>query len=421
MWKLRREGQVIAPDERLPMPAMFGLGAQHVLAMFGSTAIVPVLIDFPVSTTLLFSGIGTLLFVLITGNRVPSYTGSSFAFIAPVIAASAEGGPEQALGGIVAAGVVLALLGLLIDRVGYRIVEFLLPPVVTGAIVALIGLNLAPVAKDQFSQQAGIALFTLIAILLATVALRGLAQKLSVFLGVAAGYIFAAILGKVDWTAVHAADWVGFPDFMSPSFDLSAILLVVPSVVLVLIAENAAHVKAVAAMTERDLDPLIGRSIAADGAATTLAGLFGGVGTTTYAENIGVMGLTRVYSTLAYIIAGCIAIALALLPKFGAIISAIPVGVLGGAVTVLFGLIAVLGARIWIDNRVDFRDPVNLTTAGVALIVGAGDFTLHWGDYTFAGIALGTVAAIVAYQVLRALSAERPSPPMDPGPGLGSR
>lgn len=421
MWKLRREGQVIAPDERLPMPAMFGLGAQHVLAMFGSTAIVPVLIDFPVSTTLLFSGIGTLLFVLITGNRVPSYTGSSFAFIAPVIAASAEGGPEQALGGIVAAGVVLALLGLLIDRAGYRIVEFLLPPVVTGAIVALIGLNLAPVAKDQFSQQAGIALFTLVAILLATVALRGLAQKLSVFLGVAAGYIFAAILGKVDWTAVHAADWVGFPDFMSPSFDLSAILLVVPSVVLVLIAENAAHVKAVAAMTERDLDPLIGRSIAADGAATTLAGLFGGVGTTTYAENIGVMGLTRVYSTLAYIIAGGIAIALALLPKFGAIISAIPVGVLGGAVTVLFGLIAVLGARIWIDNRVDFRDPVNLTTAGVALIVGAGDFTLHWGDYTFAGIALGTVAAIVAYQVLRALSAERPSPPMDPGPGLGSR
>ncbi|MDA0183743.1 purine/pyrimidine permease [Solirubrobacter phytolaccae] len=421
MWKLRREGQIIAPDERLPMPAMFGLGAQHVLAMFGSTAIVPVLIDFPVSTTLLFSGIGTLLFVLITGNRVPSYTGSSFAFIAPVIAASAEGGPEQALGGIVAAGVVLALLGLLIDRAGYRIVEFLLPPVVTGAIVALIGLNLAPVAKDQFSQQAGIALFTLVAILLATVALRGLAQKLSVFLGVAAGYVFAAILGKVDWTAVHAADWVGFPDFMSPSFDLSAILLVVPSVVLVLIAENAAHVKAVAAMTERDLDPLIGRSIAADGAATTLAGLFGGVGTTTYAENIGVMGLTRVYSTLAYIIAGCIAIALALLPKFGAIISAIPVGVLGGAVTVLFGLIAVLGARIWIEARVDFRDPVNLATAGVALVVGAGDFTLNWGDYTFAGIALGTIAAIVIYQVLRPLGEERSSPPMDPGPGLGSR
>jgi uracil-xanthine permease len=412
-WTLRRggEGQVVAPDERLPWPAMLGLGAQHVLAMFGSTAIVPVLIGFPVSTTLLFSGIGTLLFVLITRNRVPSYTGSSFAFIAPVIAAKAEGGIPAALGGILCAGVVLFLVGLLIDRVGYRVVEFLLPPVVTGAIVALIGLNLAPVAKDEFTQQAGIALFTLAAILLATVALRGLAAKLSVFLGVTAGYIFAAILGKVDWTAVHTADWIGFPEFTAPVFNGRAILLVVPAVVLVLLAENAAHVKAVAAMTERDLDPLIGRSIMADGAATTLAGAFGGVGTTTYAENIGVMGLTRVYSTLAYIIAGVIAIGLALLPKFGAIIGAIPVGVLGGAVTVLFGLIAVLGARIWIEAKVDFRDPVNLTTAAVALIVGAGNFTLHWGNYEFAGIALGTFGAIAIYQILRPLSAGTPDPP----------
>jgi uracil-xanthine permease len=413
MWTLRdaSRGRVIAPDERLAWPAMLGLGGQHVLAMFGSTAIVPVLIGFPVSTTLLFSGIGTLLFVVITRNRVPSYTGSSFAFIAPVLAAKADGGVPAALGGIFCAGVALALIGLIIDRAGYRVIEFLLPPVVTGAIVALIGLNLAPVAKDQFSQQAGIALFTLAAILLATVALRGLPQKLSVFLGVAAGYVFAAIGGKVDWTAVHEADWFGLPDFTTPTFDSHAILLVVPAVVLVLIAENAAHVKAVAAMTERDLDPLIGRSIMADGAATTLAGAFGGVGTTTYAENIGVMGLTRVYSTLAYIIAGLIAIALALLPKFGAVISAIPVGVLGGAVTVLFGLIAVLGARIWIEARVDFRDPVNLATAAVALIVGAGNYTLHWGDYEFAGIALGTLAAVLVYQILRPLSAETPSPP----------
>jgi uracil-xanthine permease len=326
-----------------------------------------------------------------------------------------------ALGGIFCAGVALALIGLIIDRAGYRVIEFLLPPVVTGAIVALIGLNLAPVAKDQFSQQAGIALFTLAAILLATVGLRGLPAKLSVFLGVAAGYVFAAILGKVDWSGVHAADWVGFPDFTTPTFDSHAILLIVPAVVLVLIAENAAHVKAVAAMTERDLDPLIGRSIMADGAATTLAGAFGGVGTTTYAENIGVMGLTRVYSTLAYIIAGLIAIALALLPKFGAVISAIPVGVLGGAVTVLFGLIAVLGARIWIEANVDFRDPVNLTTAAVALIVGAGNFTLHWGDYEFAGIALGTLAAVLVYQILRPLSAETPSPPRDRAPAPANR
>ena len=421
MWTLKREGEVVAPDERLPWPSMFGIGAQHVLAMFGATALVPVLTNFPVSTTLLFAGIGTLLFVLITGNRVPSFTGSSFAFIAPINAVMADGDMAEALGGIVASGIVLALIGIAIDRAGYRIVEFLLPPVVTGAIVALIGLNLAPVAKQQFEAQAGLALVTLVAILLGTVALRGLLQKLSVFIGVAFGYIVAAIFGKVNWDGVHDADWIGLPDFTTPSFSWNAILLIVPAVILVLIAENAAHVKAVAAMTERDMDPLIGRSIAADGAATSLAGMFGGSGTTTYAENIGVMGLTRVYSTLAYIIAGGIAIALALLPKFGAIISAIPIGVLGGAVTVLFGLIAVLGARIWIEARVDFRDPVNLAVAGVALIVGAGDYTLNWGDYTFAGITLGTIAAVGIYQVLRPLSAAAPSPPTDPAPAPANR
>lgn len=418
MWTLRdnvRTGEVVLPEERLATPAMLGLGAQHVLAMFGATALVPVLTGFPVSTTLLFSGIGTLLFCLITRNRIPSYTGSSFAFIAPVIAAKAEGGVPAALGGILVAGVALFLVGLLIDRVGTKPITVLLPPVVTGAIVALIGLNLAPVAKDQFSQQAGIALFTLVAILVFTVGLRGLAAQLSVFLGVAAGYVFAAILGKVDWTAVHDASWFGWPDFTTPTFDGRAILLIVPAVLLVLIAENAGHIKAVGTMTERDLDPEIGRSLMGDGAATAVAGAFGGSGTTTYAENIGVMGLTRVYSTLAYVIAGCVAIALGLLPKFGAIIGAIPIGVLGGAVTVLFGLIAVLGARIWLENGVDFRNPVNLATAGVAIIVGAGDYTLNWGDYSFAGIALGTLAAIVTYQVLSVLG-ERPSQPPSPAP-----
>jgi uracil-xanthine permease len=429
VWRLHgdgravRPGEVVRPDERLRTPAMLGLGAQHVLAMFGATALVPVLTGFPVSTTLLFSGIGTLLFCLITGNRVPSYTGSSFAFIAPVIAAKSHGGVPAALGGIVCAGLALFLVGLLVDRAGYRVVDLLLPPVVTGAIVALIGLNLAPVAKDEFSQQAGIALFTLAVILLASVGLRGLGAQLSVFLGVVAGYAFAAILGDVDWSAVHDAAWLGWPDFTTPVFDGRAIVLIVPAVLLVLIAENAGHVKAVAAMTGDDLDPLIGRTLMADGAATTLAGAFGGSGTTTYAENIGVMGLTRVYSTLAYLIAGVLAILLGLMPKFGAVIAAIPVGVLGGAVTVLFGMIAVLGARIWIEAGVDFRDPVNLTTAAVALIVGAGNYTLTWGDYQFAGIALGTLAAIGTYQVLRLVRRDYPAgvpktrSPASPSPG----
>jgi len=412
VWKLHGDGrtvgpgEVVLPDERLRVANMLGLGAQHVLAMFGSTALVPVLTGFPVTTTIFFSGIGTLLFNLVTRNRVPSYTGSSFAFIAPVIAAKSHGGIPAALGGILCAGVALFAVGFIVDRAGYRVIEFLLPPVVTGAIVALIGLNLAPVAENQFSQQAGIALVTLAAILIIGVALRGFASRLSVFLGVATGYAFAAILGKVDWSGVRRADWIGLPDFTTPTFNGRAIVLIVPAVLLVLLAENAGHVKAVAAMTERDLDPMIGRSFMGDGLATSLSGLLGGSGTTTYAENIGVMGLTRVYSTLAYVIAGCVAIALGLLPKFGAIVSAIPVGVLGGAVTVLFGMIAVLGARIWIEAGVDFRDPVNLVTAAVALIVGAGNYTLTWGDYQFAGITLGTLAAIVIYQVLRRLEPE---------------
>jgi uracil-xanthine permease len=417
VWKIHGDGRTVEPDavvrpnERLEMPQMLGLGAQHVLAMFGATVTVPLLTGFPVTATLFWSGVGTILFNLFTKNRVPSYTGSSFAFIAPVLAAKAHGGVPAALGGILVTGVVLLLIGLLVDRYGYRLIEFLLPPVVTGSIVALIGLNLVlPAAKPAFFAQPGIAMVTLVAILLIGVAVKGFVSRLAVFLGVVVGYVFAAILGEVSWDAVNAADWVGFPDFTTPTFSGKAILLVVPAVVLVLLAENAGHVKAVATMTEQDLDPLIGRSFMGDGVATTLAGLFGGSGTTTYAENIGVMGFTRVYSTLAYLIAGTIAILLGLLPKFGAIISAIPVGVLGGAVTVLFGMIAVLGGRIWVEARVDFRDPVNLVTAAVALIVGAGNYTLDWGDYQFAGIALGSLAAIVIYQVLRWFQPEIPAP-----------
>jgi uracil-xanthine permease len=421
-WKLHGDGRavqpgrVVRPDERLRTPNMLGLGLQHVLAMFGSCALVPVLTGFPVSTTIFFSGIGTLIFVIVTRNRIPSYTGSSFAFIAPVIAAKADGGISAALGGIVVAGVAVFLVGLIIDRVGPKPIEWLLPPVVTGAIVALIGLNLAPVAKDQFSQQAGIAIVTLVAVVLIGVALKGFVSSLSVFLGVAVGYVFAAITGHVDWSGVHDAAWIGLPDFATPTFEWHAILLIVPAVLLVLLAENAGHVKTVGVMTERDLDGDIGRSFMGDGLATTVSGMFGGSATTTYGENIGVMGLTRVYSTLAYVIAGLFAIALGLLPKFGAIIAAIPIGVLGGAVTVLFGLIAVLGAQVWIDAKVDFRDPVNLITAAIALIVGAGNYTLNWGDYSFAGIALGSIAAIVTYRILRVVRRDGAVPPLV-GPG----
>jgi uracil-xanthine permease len=275
-----------------------------------------------------------------------------------------------------------------------------MPPVVTGAIVALIGLNLAPVAKQNFAGQAWIAFATLVAILLIGVAFRGFIGRLSIFLGVVVGYVIAVLAGKVHFGTVGKAAWFGHPAFAAPHFQTRAILLIAP-VVIVLIAENTGHVKAVAAMTERNLDDALGRAYIGDGVATFLAGVGGGSGTTTYAENIGVMAATKVYSTAAYAVAGVAAILLGFVPKFGALILTIPAGVLGGATTVLYGMIAVLGGRIWVEARVDFRDPVNPVTAAVALIVGAADYTLSWGKLSFNGIALGAFGAIVIYRVLR--------------------
>jgi uracil-xanthine permease len=391
------------PEERLSWPRTIGIGMQHVVAMFGATVLVPLLTGFPPATTILFSGVGTLVFLLLVGNRIPSYLGSSFAFIAPVLACKAGGGIPSALGGIVIAGLAFFLVGLFVHVTGSRIIERAMPPVVTGSIVALIGLNLAPVAKDNISKSPIVGIVTLLAILLIGVAVRGFLGRLSIFLGVVVGYGAAAVLGQIDLAPISQASWLGVPQFAFPRFDLRAALLVAP-VVVVLIAENTGHVKAVAAMTGRNLDGLLGRAYMGDGLATMIAGFAGGSGTTTYAENIGVMAATRVYSTAAYAVAAVAAILLGLCPKFGALIGTIPAGVLGGATTVLYGMIAILGARIWVEEKVNFRDPINLMTASVALIVGAANYTIHIGSYEFNGIALGSFGAIACYQVLRLLS-----------------
>ncbi len=414
-----RPGDVVAPDERLSWPRTIGVGVQHVVAMFGATFTVPLITGFPPATTLLFSGLGTLLFLLITGNRLPSYLGSSFAFIAPVLAAKTDGGIGAALGGIVVAGVALAIVGVVVQVAGSRWIDALMPPVVTGAIVMLIGLNLAPVAWDGGGSGTGvkaqplIAVVTLVAILLTTVLFRGFVARLSILVGVVVGWVLAALTGNLDQQAVRGlrqAAWIGFPEFHTPSFDARAVVLVIP-VILVLIAENAGHVKAVAAMTGRNLDRDMGRALLGDGVATVLAGSGGGSGTTTYAENIGVMAATRVYSTAAYWVAGGTAILLGLCPKFGALILTVPAGVLGGATTALYGLIAILGARIWIENRVDFHDPINLFTAAVAVIIGAANYTLTAGDLSFNGIALGTAAALVIYHGMRLIARLRGTTP----------
>ena len=398
-----KDGEVVKPDERLAWPLTIGVGVQHIAAMFGATFLVPIITGFPPSTTLFFSGIGTLIFLALTKNMVPSYLGSSFAFLAPIAAAQASGGMAVALGGVLVTGVILALVGLLINAIGIGWVNWLLPPIVTGSIVMIIGLNLAGAANNNFKAAPVTAIITLAAVAIIGAVSKGFLGRISIFGGIIVGYAFAATQGDINFDGVKAAKWFALPTFTSPSFDANAILLFLP-VVLVLIAENVGHVKAVAAMTGKDLDGQMGNALFADGVATTLAGAGGGSGTTTYAENIGVMAATRIYSTAAYWVAGLGAILLSLCPKFGAVLSATPAGVLGGVGVALYGMIGVLGAKIWIENKVNFGDSTNLLIAATTLIIGIADMTWKSGDYSFGGIVNGTLVAVVGYQLLRALN-----------------
>jgi len=424
-WKVHGDGKtiapgaVVAPDERLSWPRTIGIGAQHIVAMAGATFLVPILTGFPPQNTLFYSGIGTLLFQLFTRGRVPSYLGSSFAFIAPVIAAQQEFGVGGALGGIIIAGALLFLVGLVVQWAGTRWIEVLMPPVVTGAIVALIGLNLAPAAWNNFKASGVTATVTVVAALLTTVLFRGLLGRLSILVGVVVGYLVATLRDEVDYSTISDAKWFGLPHFTSPSFHVGVLGLFVP-IVLVLIAENVGHVKSVALMTNRNLDPYAGRALMADGLSTVIAGTGGGSGTTTYAENIGVMASSKVYSTAAYWVAGVVAILLGLFPKVGAAISSIPAGVLGGAGLVLYGMIGMIGVRIWVDNKVSFNNPIHLMVGGVSLVIAIADFTWQIGSLTFGGIALGTAAAIVVFHGMGAVARWRGTVPTEETPEVGS-
>lgn len=407
-WSLHGDGRTIAPDaivrpeERLSWPLTIGIGAQHVIAMFGATFLVPLLTGFPPSTTLLFSGIGTLLFLIITQNKVPSYLGSSFAFIAPITASTQADSMGAALGGVMVTGILLALLGLLVARIGTRWISVLMPPVVMGSIVALIGFNLAPTAYENFQQSAVTATVTLFAVVLCTALFKGMLGRISVLLGVLIGYGVAVLRGEVVFTPVGEAAWIGLPEFHTPEFTLGLLPMFLP-VVLVLLAENVGHVTSVGLMTHRNLDHMVGRTLASDGIATALSAGFGGSPTTTYGENIGVMSATRVYSTAAYWVAGIAAILLSLSPKVGAAIFTIPPGVLGGVTFVLYGLIGIVGVRMWVDGKVDFSRPKNQFTAGVALVVGIANVTWTFGGIELTGIALGTLAALIIFHVMNQL------------------
>jgi putative pyrimidine permease RutG len=416
-WTIRppAEGIVVAPNERLPWPQTTALGLQHVVAMFGATVLGPLLMGFDPNVAILMAGVATLIFFVITGGHVPSFLGSSFSFISVVIAATAYAGQGTnaniavALGGIVVCGALYAAIGGIVMATGTQWVERLMPPVVTGAVVAVIGLNLASIPVKNMAPtpfDAWMQAVTFVSIGVIAVFTSGMTRRLLILTGLVVATVVYALLtnglgwGKpIDLALIEKAAWFGAPNFTAPVFEAKAIVLIAP-VALILVAENLGHLKAVGAMTGQSMDRYIGRAFVGDGIATMVSGSVGGTGVTTYAENIGVMAATRIYSTAMFVVAGLFAIVLGFSPKFGALIHTIPLAVMGGVSIVIFGLIAIAGARIWVDNRVDFLDSRNLIVAAVTLVLGTGDFTLRFHDFAMGGIGTATFGAILLHVLL---------------------
>lgn len=430
-WKLHgdgrtlKPGEVVRPDERLSWTRTVGLGAQHVVSMIGACFVAPVLMGLNPNLGLMASGVATLLFLVLTRGRIPSYLGSSLSFVGvAAVITSQGGGPAQLTGALLVVGLALAAVGLVVHFLGARVIHLVLPPAVTGAVVMLIGFNLAPVtASTYWPQDQWTALATMLFTGLGLCVLRGFWARIAIFLGLVFGYVLSWVLdltagkihsadgsGKVvdhwrlDLGPVGDASWIGFPSMHAPSFSGSAIVVALP-VLIALVAENAGHVKAVGEMTGDPLDDRLGTAIFADGAATVISTAAGGPATTTYAENIGVMAATRVYSTAAYMCASFFALLFGVCPKFGAVVAAIPGGVLGGITVILYGMIGLLGAQIWIRNKVDFSQPLNLIPAAAGVIVGIGGVSLKFTDnFELSGIALGTIVVLTGYHGLRWLS-----------------
>jgi uracil-xanthine permease len=444
-WKLHGDGKtmgpddVVAPDERLSWGKTIGLGAQHVVAMFGATFVFPLIMGLNAQLAIMMSGIATICFLLIVNGKVPSYLGTSASFVGAVAAIRAQGGTSaEVTGAILVAGLVLALVGVAIHFLGSSVLHKVLPPVVTGAVVMLIGFNLAPVvANIYWPQDQWVALLVMAFTIICAVAFKGFVSRIAVFLALIFGYViswlFDQVFGQItsydagagkvtthfrtNFDNLASQPWFGLPPstttgadgkelvgINAPSFSVAAILLVLPAVIA-LIAENTGHVKAVAEMTRTDLDPYMGRAIAADGIGTVIASSVGGSPTTTYAENIGVMAATRVYSTAAYYVAAIVAIVFGLSPKFGALVASVPGGVLGGITVVLYGMIGLLGAKIWKENGVDFGNPINLVPVAAGIVIGIGNVSLVFtSDFSLGGIALGTIVAVGAFHIARALA-----------------
>jgi uracil permease len=370
--------------------------------MFGATILVPILTGLNVSVALFTAGIGTLWFHLVTKRKVPVFLGSSFAFIAPVALVIKEWGIPAAQGGIIVAGILYCIMAILVYYLGPRFMESLLPPVVTGPIIMVIGLNLAPVAIGSASENWVIAIIVLITVIIVNIYIKGFFRLIPVIIGLLVGYIVSLMAGIVDLTPVKEAAVLAMPDFTWPVFNAAAIGLIAPVAVATMV-EHVGDVLAVGATVEQDFikDPGLHRTMIGDGIATSLAGIFGGPANTTYSENTGVLALTKVWKPEVMQIAALMAIGLSFIQKLGAAIMTIPAPVIGGISIVLFGMIASIGVRTVVENRVDFKQSRNLIISSVILVLGIGGAVLRlWGNVQFGGMGLAAIIGIILNQIL---------------------
>jgi uracil permease len=404
---MKKQRDIIGVNDRVPVSHAIPLGIQHMMSMFGSTVLVPMLTGLHPSIAIMCSGIGTICYLLVTRNKIPSYLGSSFAFISPIVAVGATKGLDAALSGIVVAGFVYLIVAGVIKLVGTGWMDRILPPVLVGSVIVVIGVGLSATAvkmalnssTDSFvATGAIVAGITLLSAVVFS-SMSGLIGTVPVLLAIVVGYLSACFAGLVDFQPVIDAAWVGLPTFTFPRFDMGAILLIAP-VAFVVIIEHIGHLLVVGEIVGRDYKPMLPQSLAGDGIATVIAGFLGGAPTTTYAENIGVMSVTRVYSTQVFWYAAGFALLVGgFCPKLEALIMSIPTPVMGGVSLLLFGLIAVNGLRMFVSNKVDFSINRNLMIAAVVIIVGVGmecsGISLPIGDYTLPGMATSALLGVI--------------------------
>jgi len=412
--------EILRPQDRPNVGTWIPLSFQHVFAMFGATILVPLLTGLNPATALFTAGTGTLLFILCTGAKVPAFLGSSFSFIAPLIAVTAAYGLSYALGAAMITGLFYCLIALIIRFTGSAWLDKVLPPVVIGSVIVVIGLYLAPTAMNMASRTnpndpqtyslvyLSIAVVTLAITIIANVFLKGFFSAIPVLIGLIGGYIFTFFMGLaipayaiIDFQVVRDAAWFGFPKFHVPSFSLVPILIFV-IVSFATICEHLGDMVVTSKIVGQDFykNPGLHRTLTGDGIASAWAALWGGPPNTTYSENVGVMAITRVYSVWVIGGAAVIAVILAFFTKFGAVIQTIPTPVLGGVSILLFGIIASSGIRTIVESGVDFKDKRNLIITSVILVIGIGGGRLAFNitqDLTFelAGIALATLIGII--------------------------